>query len=40
MIRLGGEVSHDAAQDGGTIFRIDLPRGDARAATDCYGAAV
>jgi len=40
MIRLGGEVSHDAAQDGGTIFRVDLPRGDARAASDCCSAAV
>jgi signal transduction histidine kinase len=30
-IRLGGDVSHDAAQDGGTIFRIDLPRGSAKA---------
>jgi PAS domain S-box-containing protein len=30
MARLGGEVSHDAAPDGGTIFRIDLPRGDIR----------
>ena len=26
MIRLGGDVSHDAAPDGGTIFRIDMPR--------------
>jgi PAS domain S-box-containing protein len=40
MIRLGGNVSHTAAQDGGTIFRIDLPRGDTRATTDCYRAAV
>jgi PAS domain S-box-containing protein len=40
MIRLGGDVSHSAAQDGGTIFRIDLPRGDIRATTDCYRAAV
>jgi PAS domain S-box-containing protein len=40
MIRLGGDVSHDAAQDGGTIFRIDLPRGGARSATNCYRAAV
>jgi PAS domain S-box-containing protein len=40
MIRLGGDVSHNAAQDGGTIFRIDLPRGDTRATTDCYRAAV
>ena len=32
MIRLGGDVSHDAAQDGGTIFRIDLPRGSAASA--------
>ena len=40
MIRLGGDVSHNAAQDGGTIFRINLPRGDARAASNCYRAAV
>jgi signal transduction histidine kinase len=40
MIRLGGDVSHSAAQDGGTIFRIDLPRGDIRAATDYYRVAV
>jgi len=40
MIRLGGDVSHDAAQDGGTIFRIDLPRGGARTATNCYRVAV
>jgi signal transduction histidine kinase len=38
MSRLGGDVSHNAAEDGGTIFRIDLPRGDARATTDCYRA--
>jgi PAS domain S-box-containing protein len=38
MGRLGGDVSHNAAQDGGTIFRIDLPRGDAQATTDCYRA--
>jgi PAS domain S-box-containing protein len=31
MIRLGGDVSHNAAQDGGTIFRVDLPRGIAKA---------
>jgi PAS domain S-box-containing protein len=40
MIRLGGDVSHDPAQDGGTIFRIDLPRGGAQTATNCYRAAV
>jgi signal transduction histidine kinase len=34
MIRLGGEVSHDVAQCGGTIFRIDLPRGGAKAVAD------
>jgi PAS domain S-box-containing protein len=39
MTRLGGEVSHNAAQDGGTIFRIDLPGGDTRATTHCNGAA-
>jgi signal transduction histidine kinase len=33
-IRLGGDMSHDAARDGGTIFRIDLPRDGAQAATD------
>jgi signal transduction histidine kinase len=38
MIRLGGDVSHEAAQDGGTIFRIDLPRRGARTATDCSRA--
>jgi len=27
MTRLGGNVSHNPAKDGGTIFRIDLPRG-------------
>jgi PAS domain S-box-containing protein len=32
-IRLGGDVSHDAARDGGTIFRIDLPREGGQAAT-------
>jgi PAS domain S-box-containing protein len=32
VTRLGGEVSHEAAPDGGTIFRIDLPRKGARAA--------
>ena len=26
MTRLGGDVSHNAARDGGTIFRIDLAR--------------
>lgn len=31
-IRLGGEVSHEAAPDGGTIFRVDLPRDGARTA--------
>jgi PAS domain S-box-containing protein len=40
MIRLGGDVRHNAAPGGGTIFRIDLPRGDARVGTDCYRAAV
>jgi PAS domain S-box-containing protein len=40
MARLGGDVSHDAAQDGGTIFRIDLPRADIEAATDRYRMAV
>lgn len=40
VARLGGEVSHDAAQDGGTIFRIDLPRANIKAATDCYRVAV
>jgi PAS domain S-box-containing protein len=34
MTRLGGDVSHDAAQCGGTIFRIDLPRGGAKAVAD------
>jgi PAS domain S-box-containing protein len=34
MIRLGGDVSHDAAQGGGTIFRIHLPRASAKAATE------
>jgi PAS domain S-box-containing protein len=33
IIRLGGEVSHEAAQGGGTIFRIDLPHRGARVAT-------
>jgi signal transduction histidine kinase len=31
MTRLGGDVRHDAAQCGGTIFRIDLPREGAKA---------
>lgn len=34
MIRLGGDLSHDAAQNGGTIFRIDLPREGGQAAPD------
>jgi PAS domain S-box-containing protein len=34
MIRLGGDVSHDTAQGGGTIFRIDLPRVGAKTATE------
>jgi signal transduction histidine kinase len=33
IVRLGGEVSHEAAPGGGSIFRIDLPRADASAAT-------
>ena len=40
MARLGGRVSHAAAQDGGTIFRIDLPTGDTQTATDRYSIAV
>jgi len=39
MVRLGGEVSHNAAPDGGTIFRIDLPRGDIRCAQHRSGDA-
>jgi PAS domain S-box-containing protein len=34
MIGLGGDVRHDAPQGGGTIFRIDLPRGGAKAVVD------
>jgi signal transduction histidine kinase len=37
MVRLGGEVSHNAAPDGGTIFRIDLPREDIRCAQHRLG---
>jgi signal transduction histidine kinase len=39
MARLGGHVGHNAAPDGGTIFHVDLPRGDTRMA-DCYRLAV
>ncbi len=37
MIRLGGDVSHHAAPDGGAIFRIDLPHGAVQAAPDQSG---
>jgi PAS domain S-box-containing protein len=30
MVRLGGDVRHDAAQGGGTCFRLDLPRRSAK----------
>jgi PAS domain S-box-containing protein len=34
MIRLGGDVSHQEAQGGGTIFRIDLPRWGVKVVTN------
>jgi PAS domain S-box-containing protein len=36
-LRLGGDVSHVAAQGGGTIFRADLPRGIAKAVVNESG---
>jgi signal transduction histidine kinase len=36
-LRLGGDVSHVAAQGGGTIFRVDLPRGIAKAVVNESG---
>src|SRR5450631_1225911 len=32
--RLGGDVSHNAAEGGGTVFRITLPHGNTRAPTE------
>jgi signal transduction histidine kinase len=38
--RLGGNVRHNSAAGGGTVFRLDLPRQRVPADTDCYSIAV